>query len=220
MKWLKRLLIAIVVLVVAVVAVAFFLPDKAHVERSIVVDRPSADVFAVLNDMRRFNDWSPWVGKDPNAKYTLSGPATGVGAKLAWEGDPSTVGTGSIEIAESVPPERIRMQLDFGPMGRPMAEFRLAPEGAGTRVTWSFDGTYPLALDGNIAWSVMSRWMALAFDSMLGPDYESGLAKLETVVEAQPAAAAPEPASTDPIDAPPADAAPAPESAAPPDPQT
>lgn len=186
MKWLKRLIVAVVVLLAVVVGVAFLLPDRAHVERSISIAREPAQVFAVLDDMRRFNEWSPWYDRDPNAKYTLSGPPSGVGARLAWSGDPDTVGEGSQEIIESTPHSRIRVQLDFGPMGRPVAQYSLAPDDAGTRVTWSFDTELPLAFDADFGWNLMGRYMGLAFDSMIGKDYEAGLAKLKHVVEAEP----------------------------------
>ena len=95
MRFLKNLLLFLIVVAALLVGVAFVLPDSAHVERTITINRPASEVFAVLNSYRRFNDWSPWATKDPNAKYTITGPAAGVGAKMSWVGDPKTVGSGS-----------------------------------------------------------------------------------------------------------------------------
>ena len=84
MRFLKGLIVFLLVLVVALVGVAIVLPGSAHVERSVTIERPASEVFAVLDSYRRFNDWSPWAAKDPNAHYTISGAASGVGARLSW----------------------------------------------------------------------------------------------------------------------------------------
>ncbi len=75
MTLLKRLSMLLLALLVLLVGVAFVMPDQAHGERSIVIDRPPSMVFGVLNGFKRFNDWSPWAGLDPNAVMTRSGSA-------------------------------------------------------------------------------------------------------------------------------------------------
>jgi effector-binding domain-containing protein len=179
MRFLKRLLVFLAGVVVLLVCVAFFLPDSAHVERSITIARPTSQVFSVLNSFRRFNDWSPWFDIDPQAKYTISGPATGVGAKSSWVGN-KDVGSGSQEIIESKPYEIVRMALDFGDMGKSTATFHLVPAAQATQVTWSLD----MGFNGKL----ISRYFGLMMDSMIGKDYDKGLARLKTLVEGFPAA--------------------------------
>jgi effector-binding domain-containing protein len=186
MRFLKRLVLFVLVLVVALIGVAFFLPNTAHVERSITIARPPSIVFAVLDSYRRFNDWSPWAAKDPNAHYTITGPVAGVGAKQSWQGDPKTVGSGSQEIVESKPNESVTTALDFGDMGKARARFILSSDGKGTRVKWTLDTQAPLALDGQLIWNAIGRYMGFFMDGMVGPDYETGLAKLKTLVETFP----------------------------------
>ena len=43
-----------------VTLIGLFLPSKIHVERSIVVNTTPEVPFELLNDLSRFNDWSPW----------------------------------------------------------------------------------------------------------------------------------------------------------------
>ena len=179
MRFLKGLLTLVAMLVVALVAVAFFLPKTSHVERSVTIDRPPSEVFGVLNHPRRFSAWSPWFDLDPNAKYTFSGPPAGVGAKFDWVGN-KDVGSGSQEIVAAKANESLKLQLDFGDMGRPTAEFHLSPAGQGTKVTWTLDQSFEGSLVG--------RYFGLMMDSMVGKDYEKGLAKLKTLVETFPAA--------------------------------
>lgn len=186
MHFVKRLVILLAVLIVLAIGVAFVLPGSAHVERTIVIERPPSTVFAIVNSYRRFNEWSPWVGKDPQAHYTISGPVAGVGAKQSWVGDPRTVGSGSQEIVESKANESVTTALDFGNMGKGTARFLLSADGKGTRVTWTLDTQAPLALDGHLLWNATGRYIGLFMDKMVGPDYEAGLAKLKTLVETFP----------------------------------
>lgn len=178
MNILKKLIIALAGLLVLLVGVGLLLPKTAHVERSIVVQAPAANVFTVLNGFRLFNRWSPWADIDPNAKTTFEGAETGVGAKMSWSGN-GDVGTGSQEIIESTPHSSIKLRLTFGDFpGSFTATYLLAPEGTGTKVTWQFDADY-----GS---SILGRYFGVLSDSMLGPDYEKGLARLKTFVESLP----------------------------------
>ncbi len=180
MNILKKFALAIVALIAVLFAVGLVLPKTAHVERSIVIEAPPVMVFTVLNGFRQFSRWSPWADIDPNATTTLEGPEAGVGSKMSWSGN-AEVGTGSQEILESTPHSLIRLRLTFGDFpGDFLATYTLAPEGAGTRVTWGFDADY-----GS---SVMGRYFGLLSDSMLGPDYEKGLGRLKAFVESLPRA--------------------------------
>jgi hypothetical protein len=175
MKFLRKGLAVVVVLGLLLVAGSLLLPASTHVERSVVIDRPPAQVFATVNSFQRFGEWSPWAAYDPSAKYTFEGPASGVGARMTWTGNRS-VGSGSQEIVESLPDRRVDIALNFD--GNPArAAYTLVPEGSGTRVTWSFDSHH--------GYNPMSRMFGLLFDRMLGPDYEQGLAKLKSLLESE-----------------------------------
>lgn len=178
MNQLKKLLIGLAAAAGLFVLVGLFLPKTARVERSATLPAPPAVVFTVLNGFHQFNQWSPWAGIDPAAKTVLEGPATGVGAKLSWEGN-AEVGRGSQEIVESEPYRRIRQRLAFGGFeGSFHSTYELTPEGEGTRLTWSFEADY-----GD---SLMGRYFGLLSDRMVGPDYEKGLARLASFVERLP----------------------------------
>lgn len=180
MNILKKLISTIVFAAIVFAAVGFFLPRTAHVERSIDIAAPPSTVFTVLNGFRQFPKWSPWAELDPNATTTLEGPPAGVGAKMSWSGN-AQVGSGSQEILESSPHSQIRLRLAFGDFpGDFLATYTLVPQGGGTRLTWGFDADY-----GN---SILGRYFGLLSDSMLGPDYEKGLARLKNFVEGLPKA--------------------------------
>ncbi len=176
MKILKTLLFIVIALIVVLVAVGAALPDSSHVERSVVIDAPPEQVFKLANNLKNFNEWSPWHPIDPNTKYTFSGPAAGVGAKMAWHSDNKNVGSGTQTILQSEPSELIKVELDFGAMGIADASYILKPSESGTHFTWAFDVKH--------GGSLINRYFGLMMDKWVGADYEKGLAKLKQVAEA------------------------------------
>lgn len=182
LKWLFYLVVTVAVIVVAG---SFLLPSEAAVTRSTEIAAPPEKVFAIVGDLRRFQEFSPWSDLDPNMKYTFEGPESGVGQKMSWASDKADVGSGSQTITEYDPPRHVGLALDFGPMGKPVATWDIEPSGTGTRATWSFRAK----LDG-----IAARWFGLMFDRWIGADYEKGLAKLKAVAEKpEPPAAEPAP---------------------------
>lgn len=174
MKILKTLLWLGLGLVVLVGGGGLLLPARSHLERSTTIERPQAEVFAMLDGFARFNEWSPWFAMDPEAAYSYSGPKTGKGARMSWRGD-SAVGEGSQEIVASEPNGRIVNALDFGG-SQATATFDLAAEGNATRVTWSMDSDH--------GFNPINRIFGAFFlERVVGKDYETGLAKLKTVLE-------------------------------------
>ena len=180
MKLVRNIVIGVVGVLALVMVIGLFLPRNVSVERSVVIDAPPEAVFARVNSLSGFNDWSPWYGRDPDALYAIEGPESGVGSKMSWKSDQKDVGSGTLEIVESRAPEYVESALDFGRQGGGIASFTLEPAGeAGTEIRWSFStdmGANPLA-----------RYFGLMMDSYIGPDYETGLAKLKDVVEAEAA---------------------------------
>lgn len=177
MKFLKTLLIGLIGLFVLLAIAGLFLPSSARVERSIVIERAPSVIFPVVNSFERFNEWSPWHAIDPNATYSYSGPASGVGANMKWKGN-DEVGTGSQTITASEPDKRVAMELTFGDMTPSKVEMLLAPEGGGTRVTWTLESAFGYDLAG--------RYFGLLMDKFVGADYEKGLAQLKAVIEKAP----------------------------------
>ncbi len=175
MSILKRLLLVLLLIVGAVIVGGFLLPASTHVERSVSIARSPAEVFAMLNSYRRFNEWSPWHGLDPNTTYVYEGPAEGVGAGMRWSSEQSNVGKGRQTIVESVANEKVGTRLEFEGQNDALATFTLSAEGDGTRVVWSFEtehGKNPI-----------SRGFGLMLDRWVGGDFARGLEKLKLVLE-------------------------------------
>jgi hypothetical protein len=151
-------------------------PDEFTVSRSIRVSASPDRVFSRVNELRKWEDWSPWAKLDPHATSTFDGPAAGDGAAMSWDGN-KKVGAGRMTIVASRPSDMIRIRLEFL---RPfkatnMAEFDFHSEDAQTVVTWSMSGK------NNLFFKAFSLFVNC--DDMVGKDFEKGLASLKVFAE-------------------------------------
>ena len=173
--------IAIIAFVLAVaIAIVLILaatkPATFGVQRAIAVKAPPEKIFPLINDFHRWTDWSPYENKDPAMQRSYGGEAAGGGAVYTWDGN-NNVGSGRMEIIDSLEPSRIVIKLDFiKPFeGHNTAEFTMLPQGDATNVTWLMHGPA----------SFMSRLMQvfINLDRMIGKDFEIGLSNLKKIVE-------------------------------------
>jgi uncharacterized protein YndB with AHSA1/START domain len=176
LKILGIIAVVVAISVVAVLVYAATKPDTFRVQRTTSIKAPPEEIFATLNDFQSWGAWSPYETKDPAMKRTYSGPPKGRGAVYEWEGD-KNVGAGRMEITESSPPSKVALNLS---MIKPfeannVVEFRLEPQGDGTRVTWAMNGRTPY----------IAKIVHVFFDMdrMVGKDFETGLANLKTLAE-------------------------------------
>jgi hypothetical protein len=167
--WLIGVLAA---LAIVFIAGAYVLPGEAVLERQITIKAPPEKVFAIVGDLKRFNEFSPWAEMDPNTSYAFSGPERGIGQKMTWQS--AKLGNGSQTVTGYVENRRVAADLDFGDMGKAQASIELSALGSDTGVTWGFKA--PLA-------NPLERWMGLMYGRWVGADYEKGLAKLKAVAE-------------------------------------
>jgi hypothetical protein len=135
-----------------------------------------------VNDLHKFQDWSPWAKIDPDVKNTFEGAPSGTGAICKWTGN-KKVGEGIMTIVDSKPNDDIRMRLEFI---KPFAstadvQFNFKQQDKQTTVTWSMTG------QKNFISKAFCLFMNM--DKMIGGDFERGLGNLKTLVESAPKAA-------------------------------
>lgn len=176
------MLIALIVIVLAIVlllAIAASRPDQFRIERSATIQASPERIFPLINDLHRWQAWSPYEKKDPAMERTYEGPSSGAGAAYGWNGN-KNIGSGRMEISQSVPSSRVNLKLDFFTPFKASntAEFVLEPQGDATRVIWAMQGQA----------NFMSKLMGLVFnfDKMVGKDFEDGLVNLRTLSEGTP----------------------------------
>jgi uncharacterized protein YndB with AHSA1/START domain len=173
---LKIIGIVVVVLIAGVLIFAAFKPDTFRVQREASIKAPPEKVFALVNDFNRWGAWSPWERKDPAMKRTFGAATSGKGATYAWEGN-KDVGQGRMEIADSVPPSKVVLNLDFvKPFeAHNLVVFTLEPKGDATNVTWAMQGDTP--------YFAKIIHVFINMDKMVGKDFEAGLANLKAAAE-------------------------------------
>jgi uncharacterized protein YndB with AHSA1/START domain len=166
----------VVVLIVAVLVFAATKPDTFRVQRATSINAPPEKIFALINDLQSWGAWSPWEKMDPAMKRTYSGATSGKGAVYEWEGN-HEVGKGRMEITDTSPPSKVVIKLDFiKPFeAHNIAEFTLEAKGDSTNVTWAMHGPNPYIA------KVIHIFFSM--DSMVGKQFETGLANLKTIAE-------------------------------------
>jgi carbon monoxide dehydrogenase subunit G len=87
------------------------------------------------------------------------------------------VGKGRMEIAESSPPSKVTIRLDFvKPFeAHNTVDFALEPERDATNVTW--------AMQGHTPYFAKIIHVFFDMDRMVGKDFETGLVNLKTIAE-------------------------------------
>ncbi|SRR5579885_2902774 len=174
MRPMMRLVLGLAALVGLMAAVAVGLPAHVTVTRSVVTNAPESSAFPYLANLHHFPEWSPWAARDPQLKLTYSGPESGKGARVTWESQVRSIGTGSMEITNADPNKTIELAVNFNGL-EGTSLFDIAPSGSGSKITWSFgydSGSSPL-----------KRWKALALDGLVGAEYRAGLDKLKSKLD-------------------------------------
>lgn len=156
--------------VVGLLIAAALQPTHYSVERSRVVAATPEAILPLVTDLRSWNTWNPWIEMEPTAHLTYSDPASGEGAWYTWAGD--EVGAGRMDI-EAISPQEVRYTIAFTePMqSEAIIRIRMEPEAQGTRVTWVMEG------DNDFMGKLFGVFMDM--DSMIGADFERGLANLD-----------------------------------------
>lgn len=175
---LKKILIGLVGLIVALLLIAFALPGKIEVSKSISINAPAENVFGEINDLEKNPNWSYWNNQYKDGMTVTYGDVrTGVGAFSSWDGEES--GKGSMTITESVPNQSIKIELDFMEGGTADSWYTFEPEGEGTKLTTGFST--------ELGMNPFMRWIGFV---MIKPEmnkaFDYNLGKLKEIAEAKP----------------------------------
>jgi len=172
-----KILIVLAVLIIVLGVVVALRPSNFRVARTAFISAPASIVFAEVNDLHKWEAWSPYEKLDPAMPRAYEGAPAGVGASYAWSGN-RRIGAGRCTITDSRPSERIAIRLE---MTRPFActnavEFTFRPDGRRTAATWSMTGKC------NFVTKALSLFMSM--DKMVGGEFDKGLAALKAISEA------------------------------------
>jgi hypothetical protein len=159
-------LVALVIVAVIGVVAAVVMPSSGHVERSQVVGKDMRQVYDLLNNFRRFPDYSVLRSQDSGVQFKFSGKAYGPGSEISWTSTDPKLGDGGLTIASATPQfdqidsntqdATIIWNLDNNWRGLDK-HFTLDLERQGhgrlTQITWSYDVQY--------GWNLINRFANL-----------------------------------------------------------
>jgi hypothetical protein len=182
MTRLLEILISLAIVAVLFTVVGFILPSSRHLENSVETNRKMTIVFDTLNSVRRFKDWNPSVAGDPKIKINVSGPDSGVGAKVSWDSEEKALGQGSWTIAKSEPGKLVEYAIEDIDRGHnKRSAFTFQPTGKAGRniqITQSYDVDY--------GFNLLGRYSGLYVASNIGEKMKLGLSSLSNMLATIP----------------------------------
>lgn len=182
MTRLFEILISLAIVSVLFVIVGLILPSSRHLSNSVETNRKMPIVFDTLNSVRRFKDWNPAVAGDPDIKITLSGPESGVGARISWDSTEKALGQGSWKIVASEQNKRVAYAIEDIDRGiNKSSEFTLQPTGKHGRniqITQTYNVEY--------GWDLLGRYSGLYVASNIGERMKAGLFRLSNMLATIP----------------------------------
>ncbi len=175
---LRKILIAVVLLIAIPFIAALFIAKEYAVEREIIISRPKQEVFDYIKYLKNQDNYSKWAKMDPNMKKSYRGTDATVGFVSAWESEQDDVGTGEQEITGITDGERIDFELRFFVPFESTSPAFMTTESVSdteTKVTWGFAGSmaYPM----NLLIPLMN------FEKVIGDDLATGLGNLKVELE-------------------------------------
>jgi hypothetical protein len=177
MRILRNLVLAVAVLLVLLLAVAFFLPSKFSGQRSTVVAAPAGALYSRLATPRTWATWSAWTTRaDSTLVYTYAGPDSGVGAVMRFTAQ--KMGNGELEIVEARPEQAVGYELRLtGTDMKVRGQVTLEPAEGGTKVTWTDSG--------DLGRNVLLRYLRPMLDRNLAAAYEKSFEGLRRETKGQ-----------------------------------
>ena len=174
MKFLKYLVLFILIVIVIGLIFGSAQPNEYSVKRSTIIKAPIATVFETINDLKTWKTWGPWHEKDSTIIITYGEKTIGEGATDSWT---SKDGPGSMKIIKATPNERIEIDLQFGDFEPTQVNWDFEQVNDGTKITWEMKETK--------APFIFKFYAALSggWDKMFGPMEEKGLANIKKLIE-------------------------------------
>jgi len=182
MTRLIEVLISLAIVAALFLVISLVLPSSRHLSEHIETNRQMTIVYDTLDSLRRFKDWNPLVLHDPGVKLKLSGPVSGVGARLDYSSKDSSLGEGSWEIVADAPGESVTYAITNPQRGHDKrTKFtlkRTGHNGRNIQITQSYDVSY--------GWDLLGRYAGLYVSGHVGDDMKLGLERLTSMLTSVP----------------------------------
>lgn len=174
MKAFKYVLFVLLILIIGAAVYVGVQPNEYEVVRSHTMQVPQAVIYENVIDYKTWENWSAWIEEKPETKISYHDVTKGVGGSYSWEDDD---GIGNMKTTGASAFNSIEQELQFGDYEPSKVSWKFEPDSTGgTKVTWRMKGEKV---------PFMFKLFAIAnggFDSMIGPDFERGLEKMDSLL--------------------------------------
>jgi len=174
MKAARPIVFLLLILIIGACIYVAVQPNNYEVVRTRTIEAPTAVIYENVIDFRNWEAWSSWIEKKPDTKITYPELTKGVDGSYSWEDDD---GLGNMKTIATTPPTYIEQSMQFDTYEPSKVTWNFEPtEDGKTNVTWTMQGDkVPF---GFKLYALFSG----GFDKMIGPDFERGLEKLDSLV--------------------------------------
>ena len=158
-----------IILLLVFVVVGLLLPQNYHVQKSIKINARAPAIKSLVEDFTQWYKWSPWQQIDPNIKFNIGEPSSGAGAYQSWEGKWSK---GEMTIS-ALSDNEVVFSVLFNQEHIITSKLLFSPHTK--TVTWQIEGQATMPL--------ISGYVAIFAENILGNIVTLGLNNLKTVAQ-------------------------------------
>lgn len=179
MKTVKWILIILGGLITIALIIPLFVKKDYAVERQITIHQPKEKVFAFIKLLKNQDQFSVWASMDPKMEKFYRGEDGKIGFVSGWKSNDKKVGRGEQEILSIDEGNQINFELRF-------YEPFEATETAYFKTTSRIDSTTVVSwgFNGGMQYPMNAMMLFMDFEEMIGKDFDTGLAKLKSIMEA------------------------------------
>lgn len=171
-----KIFIVLVAIIGLLLVAALFIKKEFSVEREIIINKPSQQVFNYIKHLKNQDNYSKWVMTDPAMKKDYKGTDGSVGFVYAWDSKVKQAGKGEQEIMNITEGKKLDVEVRFE---KPFAGIAYTPFVTDsiaenqTKVKWGMNGISPYP----------RNFMNLFMDNLMGKDLEISLNNLKAILE-------------------------------------
>jgi Polyketide cyclase / dehydrase and lipid transport len=169
-----RVVMAFAALAGLFLLIGSFLPRDFDTNTSVTIAAEPAQIFPYLNDLEKWQSWSPWNANSiKDLSVEIGQTSAGIGATQTWK-EPR--GDGKLWLTGVDEPNSVEFSSRFANFPEMQSSIVLTSTGAqSTQVTWTSRG----ALPGGPFYG----WFGMAFSTGLQAEYSKALERLKSAVE-------------------------------------
>jgi effector-binding domain-containing protein/ribosome-associated toxin RatA of RatAB toxin-antitoxin module len=169
LKYLKYFVFLLLAAVIGIAVYGAVLESDYDLSRSRIIKAPAEVIFDNVNDFKTWENWSPWLEKDPTMVTSFNDTIMGVGATYSWTGKE---GKGFMKTISATPNKEIIQQIDFGKGHIAEVYWNFTEVDQGTEVIWG--------MRGKISFFEKFYWLFKGgIEKNMVPTYDRGLELLE-----------------------------------------